>query len=286
MLKKTVAYLIILFWVLMAALFARREIIPRLYATPTRGYTAVRAYAQSHAGHRMGIYAPDGSRIGSTETTYDLKADGTCEIGSTVTVSIEKHPLFLLGAREHAKGRKLAVELYSKVIIGPDDTLDSFGITVNCDALSSFAFARGKVQGNSLRLIIDVAGNRTEKLIPVTRDDVVSTGFMSVGTLPNLRVGQTWYFKILDPITFRFSTATANVKKKTEILLGRRERRSYTVYEVELSHNQAVARAWVTESGEVLKEESFGFVLIREPLPHEIPGGEVDIQPATEPTQN
>jgi hypothetical protein len=30
-----------------------------------------------------------------------------------------------------------------------------------------------------------------------------------------------------------------------------------------------VARAWVNERGDVLKQEAFGVVMIREPLPHE-----------------
>ena len=45
--KKCFAFAIILFWVFIASLFVRREVIPRVLAPPSHGYASIRAYAQA-----------------------------------------------------------------------------------------------------------------------------------------------------------------------------------------------------------------------------------------------
>jgi hypothetical protein len=122
--KKTLVYAIVGFWVVMSALFVRREVIPDLFARPGQGYESIRTYAQGHSGYRMGIFAPGGSRIGTAETTYQLKADGTCEVSSRANMNIQK--MTLAGALPPELGN---VELWSEVVVGPDNALKTFRIT-------------------------------------------------------------------------------------------------------------------------------------------------------------
>jgi len=264
--KKVLVYSIVSFWLIMAALFVRREIIPALYAQPLMGYAALRAYAQLNAGYQMGVFTPNQTRIGTVKTTYQFKANGNCEIATKTTIDLEKSSLFAraLGAPRLRSKKKL--ELWSNVVIGPDNRLRRFQIACNSPVLSGFV--DGTVQGDSMRVSLNYEGTRTETTIPLAEDDIISNGFMAVGTLPGLRVGRSWRLRMFDPISFSFSTATARVKRHTRIFL---RGEWYPVYEVELYHGPVVARAWVSESGDVLKEEAFAVVLIREPLPHEKP---------------
>ena len=265
-LKKALAYSIVSFWLIMAALFVRREVIPSLYAQPLMGYAALRAYAQLNAGYQMGVFTPNQTRIGTVKTTYQFKANGNCEIATKTTIDLEKSSLFAraLGSPKLRDNRLF--ELWSNVIIGPDSRLKQFQIA--CDSPVLSGFVDGSVKGNSIRLTLNYEGTRTETAIPITEDDVISSGFMAVGTLPDLQVGRSWRLRMFDPISFSFSTATARVRRHTKIHL---RGEWYPVYEVELHHGPVVARAWVNESGDVLKEEAFAVVLIREPLPHEEP---------------
>ncbi len=256
----------------MAALFARREIIPEIYGPPVRGYAAIRAYARTHPGHRMRILAPDGSEMGTTETTYSLRPNGDCHIWSTATITFKQPSLFSLGLGSRKITRKIHLELWSDVTVGPDNALKEFRIVCNTGIFSGFA--HGTVSGNVLKVKRNISGVQAEATLPLSKGDMVASGFMAVGALPNLRTGQTWHLKMFDPLTLEPAEGSAEGKKKPRIYLRGKSRRGrwYNVYQVEFSHGPATVTAWVTESGEVLKEEAFGMVMIRDPLPHEVTG--------------
>lgn len=270
-LTRAAAYVIIGFWLVMCAWFVRREVLPRFYAQPTRGYAALRAYARLTGGYRMGVYAPNGRRIGTSETTYQFKGD-EFEISSRAVVQFRDSSLLdlALGPAE----RKF--ELWSNVTIGPDDALRSFRVA--CDNPLLSAFALGTVSNNRLAVRINSGGSQVIRDYPVDKDDLMSSGLMAIGAQPRLSEGQVWRVRMLDPRkllerdTAPFSTGVAVVKRRTSILL---RGQWYRVWEIELAHGGQVARSWVDSRGDVLKEESFGIVMIREPLPHErgIPAG-------------
>jgi hypothetical protein len=274
--KRIFAYTVVLFWVAMTALFVEREVIPGLYPTTAYGYAPLRDYARATPGYRMGIYAANGSRVGFSETRYDFTEAGDLRVVSNAEIDLKQHTLFALGGVQSADAA--GFEIKSEVTVGPDNALKDFRI--NCDAGGLSALATGAVRNRILYMTLSVAGQSTEREIPVTHDDVVSSGFMAVGALPNLRVGQSWQIKMLDPLNFQFNTATARVTSKERILLrGHR----YTTYRVELDRGVKIGTAWVNSAGDVLKEEAFGFVMVREPLPHEGDRLPVGAEPSSPP---
>ena len=262
-LQKAITYSIIAFWGVMAIMFARREIIPWVYAQPLHGYAGIRSYAETHVGYRMRICAPDGSQIGETETMFHPKDDRDWEITTRATIDVGRHSMsWLFGIPQIRANTK--VELTSEVTVGADNRFKSFRTA--CGAPGFNVFASGEVSGSVLHMTIDLGGSRIERDVPVTPDDVISAGMMSLGVLPDLHVGDTLRLKTLDLKVFELVDAYARVIRKTRILL---RGEWYPVHEVELSQGTTVVRLWVSESGEVLKEEVFGLVLIRDPLPHE-----------------
>ncbi len=270
-LKRAAAYAIVGFWLVMCAWFVRREVIPQLYAHPSRGYAALRAYARLSGGYRMGVYAPNGRRIGTTETTYQFKGD-EFEIASKAVVHFRDSSLLDLALGPAEK----RFELWSNVTIGPDDALRSFRVACDNPLLSAFAF--GTVSNNRLAVRINAGGSQVVRDYPVDKDDLMSSGLMAIGAQPRLTEGQVWRARMLDPRKLLerdgspFSTGVAVVKRRTDILL---RGQWYRAWEIELTHGGQVARSWVDSRGDVLKEEAFGIVMIREPLPHEtgIPAG-------------
>ena len=271
-------YGIVAFWVFMASLFVRHEIIPVLFATPARGYAGVRAYAQTHAGYRMGVTTAGGVRVGSARTTYDLRDDGDCEISSEAILNFAA----LVDLPWQSKGgqapRWSKLELRSYITVGPDNALKTFRIL--CDTGALRARAARTVAGEELKISISMGGVKSDLSVPVTKGDVVSSGIMALGALPNLRVGQTWSIRMLSIPAFQFTNAYVTVTKKTTITLrGHR----YRVFEVETRHNLGKVTTWVDDAGNVLREQVFNLVFTREPLPHEMsgrPGEAITSQPA------
>jgi len=267
-LKKAVAYCIIAFWVFMAAVFVRREIIPALYAPPAQGYAGIRAYAQAHTGYRMGVTTAAGKRVGSTQTVYQIMDNDDCEIRSDATINFSAHADLAVGSGESNTTRRWTqIVMRSEVTIGPDNALKKFWI--DCDTGPISAHLRGVVEGDSIRATVRVAGAESEVAIPITKHDVISSGIMALGALPELRVGQAWRIRMFSLSSFQFTDAYVTVKKKTKILL---RDHWYTVHEVETRHSMGKATTWVDESGSVLREQAFNLVFTREPLPHELTG--------------
>jgi hypothetical protein len=260
--KRILAYSVLLFWAVMVGWFIEREVIPTLYQTTGHGYEALRTYARATPGYRMGIYAANGSRIGHTETRYNFTRSGDCEIVSNATIDLKRHSLFALGGAD-APGA-FGVTIQSEVTVGPDNALKAFRVNYDSGGLSGLA--TGLVQGNVLRMTLLIGGQRNEREISVTRDDVMSSGFLAVGALPKLSVGQSWRIRMLNPLNFQFDSATARVVRQETIRL---RGHAYTAYRVELDRGVTVGTAWVNAAGDVLKEETFGLVMVREPLPHE-----------------
>jgi len=278
--KKALVYVIIGFWAVMAALFVRREVIPGLFATPIEGYAALRAQALGRAQERMGIYSSNGLRLGTTETTYQLKPNGELDISSHVSVQLERTTLAALGRLPTELADLMKFDVWCDVTVGADNRLRRFRLAR--DKQGKAALAYGTVSGESLQITFTFGGERIERTIRMGKDDVLSSGLSPLAGLRSLREGQTWEIKSLDPLEFKLTTVLARVKRKTRIELRGGQ---YSVYEVELWQPHAVARAWVTESGEVLQQEAGPFILIREPLPHEtaLPPG---VAPTTGPARN
>jgi hypothetical protein len=267
--KKPLIYFIIAFWCVMAALFVRREIIPGLYPGAGRGYGSVRAYARTHAGYTMGVWTPTGSRVGEIKVSYQLKDNGDCEVASKAHIRFTQHSLMALALPSSSAGKN-ALEMFSNLTFGADDRLKSFRIA--CDTPLGAAFAYGEMQGEALKITINVAGEQIVRVIPLKGRSMLSSSFMAIGALPGLNVGQEWQVRTLDPLklfeknSFPFHTTTARVTGRTRILL---RGAWYDVYRVELDRGTVKAVAWVNEDGDVLKEEAFNLVLVLEPLPHE-----------------
>jgi len=280
--KKTLVYSVVAFWLIMTAFFLRREIIPTLYAEPLRGYGGLRAYAETHPGHTMGIYVPGSARrIGTSETAYELKKDRTCVINQRLVIDFRhfRVPLNAL-TDDPDKGRNNPkFELTSQFVIDPDDRLQSFSITMEIGLMSTVA--HGAVRNGAIHLTVDAQGHRRTDIVPIEKDQVVGSGFMPVGAMRDLSVGQAWQLTMLDPLrNFRPSVATARVVRRTRIHL---RGAWYPAYEIEIAYRKNIVRSWVSLTGEVLKEEAMRVVWIREPLPHET-SGRRDPQLTTSPT--
>jgi len=266
--KRTLAiYSIAAFWLVMAAVFFRREVLPTLFEQPMPPYSSVRTYAQTHPESRMTIFGPNQARIGSVRTTYQIRPDGSCEISSRTEIDAGKLLLQQLLGNASGNSSLLKFQLWSEFTIGPDDALES--LSVFCDGGPLPGSARGVVIGDRLHLTVNFPGFPSEMVIPVTREDIFSSQFVSANILPHLRVGQVWQFRTFDPRRIRFAAQTARVLRKTALNLGGH---NYPVYEIRLGGDDMLAsHVWVDESGEVLKEEVLNLItLVRTPLPHEI----------------
>ncbi len=278
MTKKVLIYAIISFWLVMMGLFIRREVLPYAFAHEPAGYGAVRAFARMNPTSHMLIYDGTESRnlIGASETSYLLRADGTCEITTETVIDFRRHGQFL---QNEATRRLIASMvqqfiLQSELVISPENTLQSFRMTTHSPQLQTTA--RGFVEDETLHISAVLNNDDFEqprhfhRSVPVQKRDILAHNFMPAGWMGDLRVGQAWRFQIIDPISFGISSAQARVISKENLRIGDA---LYKVYVVEFPRQVGTARAYVDESNRLLRQtvEAWGLSIefVRFPLPHQ-----------------
>ncbi len=131
----------------------------------------------------------------------------------------------------------------------------------NIDLKSDFGGIRlrGKVTDDKLFLEIEAGGVKREKVVPLREDLLLSNTIMPYLVLPELIPGQTYTVSLVDPLTLTSGQAKIKVE---ETKFGSRRGR---VYVVKLDYQGLSTTSWISEDGEILKEESpLGWMMKRE----------------------
>lgn len=241
---------ITLFWLAMNAQLVRRELL--IPALPS-GSTSIAASLTPEISYKeqwMGIYY-EGEKVGYSNTTVNR-------------IQSDDEPGFIILNRTF-----MVVELMDTPINvqfeGLLKTNQEFKMrTFSCWLKSAGRQIQieGKLDGATLSLSV-LSGNKVfRKTATVSEDVNLSNSLTPLLYLPDLEPGITYSVDILDPL----SLAT----NKAKVKVAGMERYEYEgkeidVYVVETDYQGISFTAYVTESGEVLKESTpLGWTLLRE----------------------
>jgi len=234
----------------MNAQLVRRELfVPHLPSGST-GIAAALSADISYKESWMGIYY-EGEKVGYSNTTIN-RVGGSNNPGYIIlnrtfmVVMLLDNPLKvyfegLLRTDEDFKMRSFS------------STLKSAGHEIRID---------GSHDGDTLSLSV-LSGNRVfRKEARVGADVNLSNSLTPLLYLPNLEPGVTYSLDILDPLSFTTNKAKITI---TGMEPFEYEGKEIEVYVVETEYEGLSFTAWVTESGEVLKEATpLGWTLVRE----------------------
>jgi len=234
----------------MNAQLVRRELLlPRLPAGAA-GIAATLSAETTYREQWMGIYY-EGEKVGYSNTTVTrtggARASGYIVLNRTFMVltlldnSLKVHFEGILRTDENFKMRTFS------------STLKSAGHEIRID---------GKHEGDTLSLSV-LSGNRVFRKKAKVGDDVnLSNSLTPLLYLPSLEPGVTYSLDILDPLSFSTNRAKITI---TGMEPFEHEGKEIDVYVVETEYEGLSFTAWVTESGEVLKEATpLGWTLVRE----------------------
>ena len=242
-----IASAIVLFWLVMMALFVRREgLLPLLGASPRPLSRRILEPMDTW----MGVYLPNGTRIGfvNTTSTPDIR-DG--EVGAVVTVT--------------ARLRVTLMALPTDVFIAGSawftqvSGLSEFSFKVQSG--DHFMRVAGAVDAGRLKLEIHTAGEVIPFEFPVPGEDLLLSGGMGTTTLnvPELEPGQEVLIDAFDPMTFMMGKARVKcVRNETIEVMGR----PVDTKLLTTSLSGITSRVWVTHDEEIVRVETpFGFTL-------------------------
>lgn len=155
-------------------------------------------------------------------------------------------------------GKTKDIETLLNANLDNDLKLSSFTAKIKADFVLDIS---GKVKGKNLYLAINSAGVKSAKVIHFDKEPALEGPAMSkmlIGKKPGDRIS----IPVFDPSLIGIADLELNIKAKEQLMsLGKMQE----TYKVIGNMKGIEFTAWVTESGEVLKEESpMGFLLVKE----------------------
>ncbi|MCX5717987.1 MAG: transglutaminase domain-containing protein [Nitrospirae bacterium] len=151
------------------------------------------------------------------------------------------------------------IDTFTGAYLDPDLKLKSFDFMLNSDVTMNI---KGRVDGKNLNVSMETAGTKSEQVIAL-KDELS----LNVSVIPNIikegiKLGRKLSMTVIDPITMTQERILVEVEGKERIMSMNVMRE---VFRLKGSFKGIEFSVWLTEKGEVLREESpLEFVLIKE----------------------
>lgn len=244
--KKAVGAAIVLFWLLMMGLLARRELAP-LFVGPSLSAN----YAQSPTDTWMQVLSPKGHPLGYINTQTAPETQGGLP-GTRITLNATMRMQFL--------GQPMRLQMTGVAWIARTGHQGDFDFSVRSDEYS--ARFEGRLENEVLDARLHAGGEVYPVSLPTEREIAVG-GIAGTSTLQlnTLEPGDEAVIEAFDPMTL--TMGTARVKCLGFEAVGEGEM-AQSARVVTVTVQDVVTKAWVDERGDTLRAETpFGLTLER-----------------------
>lgn len=248
--RKTYTASVIIFWFTMMGFLFQKEVLPSLIFTSPTGYRIEVTKDNPVRESWMGIYFKD-KRIGFSNTVASQDIDegvAGYRINETTLLRLD-----MLGERNfiRIKGNSFFSEDY--ILRNFYYRLITAGQKIDVS---------GRFTGNRLDLITDINGRKTEKIFEVRQNTLISNSISPILLFKKPDINKEIDFEIFDPITFGTNRVSIRNIGRETVEFGKDRYDAY-VFETDISGIKT--KTWMTEDGDILKEESLlGFTMRKE----------------------
>jgi hypothetical protein len=193
----------------------------------------------------MGVYFR-GNKIGHSRRKFEKNGPGY-KVSETLNAEMK-----IMDAPKK-------IETETDVFLSADLSLSSFQADLKGDTGIKVL---GNVEGKDLRVTIETSGGRLTRTIPLKERPSLSLSLVPNILKDGVTTGKRFSMPVIDPVSLSQEIVPIEVAGKEEIVISGNTREAYRL---RVSSRSADFSIWVTERGEILKEESpMGFTLIRE----------------------
>lgn len=151
------------------------------------------------------------------------------------------------------------IETFTGAYLDSDLKLKSFDFMLNSDMTMNI---KGRVDGKNLKVSMETAGTKSEQVIALKDKPSLNLSLIPNILKEGIKLGRKLSMTIIDPITMTQERILVEVEGKERIMSMNVMRE---VFRLKGSFKGIEFSVWLTEKGEVLREETpLGFVLVRE----------------------
>ncbi|MEK7789494.1 MAG: transglutaminase-like domain-containing protein [Planctomycetota bacterium] len=151
------------------------------------------------------------------------------------------------------------IETFTGAYLDSDLKLKSFDFMLNSDVTMNI---KGRVDGKNLKVSMETAGTKSEQVIALKDDPSLNLSLIPNILDGGIKTGKKLSMSIIDPVTMTQERILLEVEGKERIMSMNVMRE---VFRLRGSFKGIEFSVWLTEKGEVLREETpLGFVMIKE----------------------
>jgi hypothetical protein len=193
----------------------------------------------------MGVYFK-GVKVGHCKRQFEKTASGyrmseTLDLDMKIMDAVKK------------------VQTETEVLLSKDLSLISFHADLKGETGIKVS---GEISGGDLRVTIEAAGGRVMRTIPMKQRPSLNLSLVPQVIKGGIKPGKRFSIPVIDPASLSQEIVPVEVSGKERILISGEAKEAYRL---KGSLKSADFYVWVTETGEILKEESpVGFTLLRE----------------------
>jgi hypothetical protein len=238
---RPVSFAVLFVWVIVMAAVVNRSYLqasPSLATDLTRYGTAAQWRGVYYRGEKLGFTV---SQTVPTSGGFELQEDGQLQ-------------MTLLGAASMAHIRTTAQ-------VSGAFALQSFDFSL--DPGTGPIQIAGKVDGRRLRISVTSASGTRTDVRDLPEPPMLSLNLFRRVADAGLRTGGKFQWMIFDPATLQNAPVTVEVGRREMVRTGSI---SVPAFRVEMEYSGLRTTSWVTDTGEVVREESpMGLISVREP---------------------
>ncbi len=243
----------LLLWIVMMFLLVDREIYPMTSGQNIASYRYFLPKELLLRDHWMGIYFND-KKVGYSNTAvsaYEEKGFSGYEIRNETEMFV-----FLLG--EYQK-----VFFNGSAMVDTNYNLKNFKFNLNTGS-QRISVVGKLLRKNVIDLRIASGADVIKKEIQVPDDIFIANLLTPLEFLGKLASGKTFTLNVLEPFTLTVEKVKIYIKEKVDFESQNKLIRAYVV---ETEYKGLKLKSWVSEEGEILKEEtSLGWIMVKEPM--------------------
>ncbi len=240
-------------WIMLLFMLVDREVYP---ITRSQNIISYRHFLPKELllrDHWMGIYLND-KKVGFSNTTvnaYEEKGFSGYEVRNETEMYI-----FLFGSNQK-------VFFKGSALIDTNYNLRNFKIDLKTGAQLM------KIEGellkkNLISLNVITEGSVAKKEVFIPEDIFIANILTPLDFLGKLSPGKSYIIDVLEPFTLTVEKVRLSVKDKVDFM---DQLKSVKAYVVEADYKGLRLKSWVSEEGEILREETpLGWVMVKEPM--------------------
>lgn len=248
--RKFYTAFVLIFWVAMIGLLFQREVLPTLIITNPAGYKIELTKDYPVRESWMGIYFKD-KKIGFSNTVISHDIDRGVAGYRINEIAV---------LRFNMLGEQQLVRIKGTSFFNEDYRLKNFSYKLVSGEHK--LDVDGHAEKDNLNITVDLGTGKREKTFKIDPNTLVSNSINPVLLFKKLEKDRDITFEVFDPVTF--GTNRVNIRNVGSEDIGFDKKR-YHAYIFETDIAGIKTKTWMTEDGDILKEESIlGFTMHKE----------------------